>query len=468
LRAEASGPRAQQFSRLVEECRRASKAARLPAAHPAESVTWVGIGAANQALLWLLTGQRRWLDEARRWIAAAVGWPDWGHLFLVNVDLSAAWLLWGLGLCLDWLGGAIPPEEEEALARELERHARIMRDFKRSTEGEGWSTNWWQNHNWINMNGLATAGYALARRCPEAAEWTDCARENFRIVMSELAPDGSDYEGVAYWRYGVPWLYAYAHMERERGGEDFFTSSSFLRETFWYRLYQAAPGEEETVNFGDCHDARSAHSIAVYYKAAAEYRIPQARWLADRVRTFLFREQYESGIRPGILPEAGLEYLWFDPSVAAEGPESLPTSRFFPDLGLLSSRDSWRGDATLFSVKCGFPGGERQWRRSWEVERERGWSVRGLSHAHPDDCAFVIHSRGAYLACDEGYSREVLTAQHNSITVDGRGYEGEGSNNVWKDRLEESVARLELCELDGERFLFRGDRAQCYPRELGV
>lgn len=484
LRADIGGARKERFERLHDEYRRL-RTAPLSVEPPPQSVTYVGIHAVNLSLLYLLTEREEYLAEARRWIGAAVRWQDWGHAFLVNVDLSAAWLLWGLGLSFDWIKDALPAEERAALKAKLLRQGRLMYDFKRAHEGEGWPTNYWQNHNWINMNGLAAAGYALLADGLDSSvdgdvprAWTVAARENFEKVYAYLADDGSDYEGVVYWRYGTPWLFAYADLAREREGVDFF-ATPFLRNTFWYRLHQAAPNMEETFNFGDCHDTRSAHSAALYFKFAAEYRIPQARWLADQVLRFLHREHYESGIKPGILSEAGLEYLWFDPTVEASAPDAAdsdvaepgvaePTARFFPDLGLLCARDGWDADATALSIKCGAPGGEKQWRIGHRLLRETGRKTLGLSHQHPDNLAFILFSRGSYLCCDEGYNREVRAAHHNLVTVDNQGYRDEGQNNIWKSTAEDRIARLRYCRIDGAFVAFSGDAAACYADDLEV
>ena len=46
------------------------------------------------------------------------------------------------------------------MSDKIRHHAQIMLDYRRETYGKGWSTNFYQNHNWINMTGLAAAGYA--------------------------------------------------------------------------------------------------------------------------------------------------------------------------------------------------------------------------------------------------------------------------------------------------------------------
>ena len=77
-----------------------------------------------------------------------------------------------------------------------------MLDYRRETHGKGWSTNFYQNHNWINMTGLAAAGYALQGEDEAAAQYIQEAKEDFARVFALMPEDGSNYEGATYWRYG--------------------------------------------------------------------------------------------------------------------------------------------------------------------------------------------------------------------------------------------------------------------------
>src|SRR4051794_16675809 len=67
-----------------------------PPEHPRETITYIGMAAANLALAHLLTEEPRYLAAARRWIAAAVGYPHWGKAHMPDHDLDAGWLLCGL------------------------------------------------------------------------------------------------------------------------------------------------------------------------------------------------------------------------------------------------------------------------------------------------------------------------------------------------------------------------------------
>lgn len=466
LREEITTVRKPMFRRLYEQCRLYTKQV-LPEEHPNASITYMGFAAANLSLAYLLTGQEHYLEEAKRWIFTGVRYPHWGKVVHVDVDLSASWLLFGYGLAYNWIGEALSLDERRKLKEKLILQGNRMYDYAVKTEGQGWSTQYWQNHNWINYTGLATAGYAIVDEYPQAEKWIDRARDNFRLVTSLLPEDGSDYEGVAYWRYGVLWILLYLDVLRDREGIDLFKECQFLRNTFYYRLYQSAPNLEEIINFGDCHDRRSGHSVAMYYKLASEYKNGYAQWLAEWVaKNILFREAYESGIKPGILPEAFLELLWYDPTVKPVPIDALPTSRYFDDLGLVVIQSGWDREAIHFSFKSGPPGGRKQWEKSWEIDRKNNWKTRGLSHQHPDNNSFILVGYDTYLAIDDGYNRTVKACEHNTIIIDGKGYPNEGVNDVYENTPYEAQAKIEeyICR---EGYVYTvGEASKMYASDL--
>ncbi|MFI3207988.1 MAG: heparinase II/III family protein [Eubacteriales bacterium] len=454
------------FRRLYELAR-VYKEMDLSPEHPDKSTTYMGMAVFNLSLLYKLTDQKQYLEEAKRWIFTAVNYPHWGNKFLVDVDLSASFILFGLSIGYDWLKEDLTVEEEKALREKIVLQMKRMHDFKVATAGDGWATAYYQNHNWINMTGLATAGYALVDQYPELQAIIDDAEANFEKVYDLMPNDGSDYEGVVYWRYGVIWLYIYGHLAKTEAKKDHFKTCDFLRETFFYRLYQAAPNFEEIVNYGDCHDKKSGHSTAMYYKMAAEYNNGYAQHLGNIVtENFLYREQYESKVKPGILPETGLELLWYNPSIEAKPFEELDTTKYFEDLGLVVLRNSWDKDAFHYSFKCGMPGGKKQFFESFRMEKEEGIRVRGLSHQHADNTSFVIMSNDTYHAIDEGYNRTIKAREQNVITVDGRGYRNEGRNNIWHSLKEEHTAEITGFTQEEGLTYFVGSAPNMYVDEL--
>jgi hypothetical protein len=386
----------------------------------------------------------------------------------VDVDLSAAWILFGMGISYDWIKDYLSEDERVAVKEKILLQGTRMYDFKIETEGQGWSTNYWQNHNWINMTGLAASGYALIKEDNSVQCWIDSAKDNFETVYSLLPEDGSDYEGVVYWRYGAMWLFIYAHLLKEREGIDYFKTCGFLKNTFSYRLYQAAPNLEEQMNFGDAHDRISGHTTAIYYKTASEYNNGYAQKMGNLVRDELLEKEAQSKVKPGILPECFFEVLFYNDKVQEKDFTDLPLTKYFDDLGLFVKRSSWERDATLFTFKCSRPGGKKQWEMLWKLKNEKNYNCFGLSHQHPDNNSFLIHSGGEYFAIDDGYNRTVKASDHNVILVDGVGYEDEGQNNIWKNYTPEMTADVETCLISDEMDYIVGETAAVYQKSLNL
>jgi hypothetical protein len=468
LKEDLAGKSRFLYDRLVKHCE-SYFGCDLPVEHPPKSTTFMGMAIANLALASLVTGEERYRTEAVRWMERVVSYPHWGNAHLVDVDLSAAWILFGLGIGYDWLREELDESFKTKVKDKLVLQGTRMYDFKKETEGSGWSTNYWQNHNWINMTGLACAGYALMKEDESFKFWTDESKDNFDFVYSVMPEDGSDYEGVVYWRYGAMWLFVYAHLVKEREGVDYFASCDFLKNTFSYRLYQAAPNFEEQMNFGDAHDRRSGHTTAIYYKTAAAYGNRYAQKMGNLVvKEFLEREDSLSKVKPGIMPEVFFEVIFHDSSVEEKEFDDLPLTKYFDDLGLFTHRTSWERDATLFTCKCSQPGGKKQWELLWKLKEEKDYNCFGLAHQHPDNNSFLLNSEGKYFAIDDGYNRTVKASDHNVILVDGKGYADEGQNNIWKNYTKEMIPEYSECVEKEGCFHFSGETAAVYDKSLNL
>ena len=179
----------------------------------------------------MLTGQKQYFEQARRWIFTAVNYDVWGYGFLVDVDLSASWLLYGLGLSYSWLKDSLNSEERALLADKLILQGSKIFHYAQENKGNCWSTDYWQNHNWINYSGLLTAAYALKDEYDGAGVWIKECVENFKYVLAVMPEDGSNYEGTGYWRYSVNFFLTAAELIRDFEGIDLF-QSGYLKNTF--------------------------------------------------------------------------------------------------------------------------------------------------------------------------------------------------------------------------------------------
>ncbi|WP_164506911.1 DUF4962 domain-containing protein [Lapidilactobacillus bayanensis] len=401
------------FLRLLKQCYRYTTL-KIPTTHPQKSITYMGMAIVNLALAYRLTGQEDYLQEAKRWMASICKYEKWGNAHLVDVDLSASWVLIGLALGFDWLSKDLDVDTTTLIVSKLILQGQKMYDFKEKNFGSSWTIKYWQNHNWINHTAMYIAGQSLIKNTTfsDANIWIKDAQQNFAEVFAGLADDGSDYEGAVYWRYGVFWLFIFNEVAYQLGDTNYYCNSGFLRNTFYYRLYQSNGDLQSQVGFGDCHDRQSSHSIAMYYLIAKRYNDGYAQNIGNLVSSkFLYHEAYESKIKPGILPEAAFEFLFYDKTVIPKHVVSLPLSRNFPDLGLVYIRSSWQKDALIYTTKCSAPGGNKQWKMLQQLKHQ-GLDALGLDHHHPDNNSFVLLANNSFLAVDEGYDRSATVGDH--------------------------------------------------------
>lgn len=456
----------QQMERLLRQAESYADS-RPPAEHPRDSITYIGMAAANLSLAYLLTEDGAYLDTLRDWLKIGIGYPHWGLARMPDHDLDAAWLLFGLSLAYDWVGDALPADEQTALREKLILQGTRLYEFALESEGRWWSSAYWQNHNWICYAGLATTAGALMDVHPPAKAWLDRAVENFKVVLPFFPEDGSDYEGVVYWRYGFPWLLIAGHLLQEERDVDLH-ASHFLQESFKHRLHLSGPNLVDTANFGDCHDRRSSHSRMVLYRLASLYRIGEAQWLAEHFEETgeWERERREGLVKPGLGPEAWLDFVWFDPTVVPQPVAALDKTAVFPDMGLITNRSSWQDSATYLAFKCGTPNGARGWHVGQAINQQNGWRTITASHEHPDENSFILMRGADYLAVDEGYSKEKLTRNHSTMLVDGQGQYNEGGYNAFADLDHTWGGRLEDWFMADGLMVAHGEAAGAYHPDL--
>ncbi len=182
-------------------------------------------------------------------------------------------------------------------------------------------------------------------------------------------------------------------------------------------------------------------------------------------------------MKPGILFEAGLEFLWYDPDVKARGLSELPRTRYFPNLGLFYFRDCWDEDATVFSIKCSAPGGNKQWRIGWEHYRLYKHKVMSLSHHHPDNLSYILNRKKIPLIVDEGYNREIMPWHHNAVLADGKVFDVEGKSDAYMQSVYKRLREIpeldpvedykgELLESDKRLFIYKGENSKIYQPDL--
>ncbi|MEW6219442.1 MAG: heparinase II/III family protein [Thermodesulfobacteriota bacterium] len=430
-----------------------------------------GAPASNQAIMaagnkilpfafaFRLTGDARYGLLAKSWILGVCSYPHWGLANKVDNDLPAAHLVTGVSLGLDWAWEAFTPAERRLVLAKLTLQADRLLAAARS--------GWWgpalgSNHNWVNHAALGLAGLLLPAVTGQDHGWLLAAQNNTDAVLADLAGvgDGSHHEGIHYADYGARRLVLLLQALRQNGHPDRF-DHPWLRQLARWHLYVTLPNPEFVLNIADSYYPFQG-SLALIRGLAAEYRDGHAEWLA---RQWLARPTIATSETRAT--HAPLEFLAFDPTVAPQPPDDLPTSTLFPDWGVAVMRSGWEPDATYLAFKSGAPGG----RFRFETARRTGdTQAVGFGHNHPDQNSIMLYSQGLPLALDPGYQMPKWSRDHNTVIVDGQGQVGEGwlwlrSNEP--ELLASDGAIAQLTSLPGFDYCL-GQAANAYPDHLGL
>lgn len=336
-----------------------------PPAAPAQerrAQNTVALQLAGAALAYRIEGDDKYLDAARRYLEAALGYDTWGYTYSKpNVDLAAGLLLYGVGWAYDLLYDVLPPALRERTRGKLARQARLLADHYQLKPGSRISYS--QNHVSIPLAGLAVAAYALWDEEPEAARWAALVRAIYSRVLATYSRDGYFYEGFEYWVFATPWLIHYLDVLSHSSGEDLFDQPGFRR-AHLFALHSVLPNGQDIFDYGDAFEgpptrARTSPDAARTHpggKLVSNYNLLYrlaSRFGSDEIQTVARHlEQLGHGNQ-----EDFWTLLWLDASRGGEAIDALPAWQAFEDSGVAYWRSSWKPDATALSFKCGPPEG---------------------------------------------------------------------------------------------------------------
>ena len=406
------------------------------------------------ALSYVLSGDRKYLDSAREWARASCGYATWGLGRTDGMDLAAGHQLYGLALVYDWCCADLDNDTRALIRQTLAKRAAAM--FEAAASGKiWWSKSYLQNHLWVNICGMAAAGFALADENDEALKWIGLPLDKFRRTMDSLGPDGASHEGVGYWGYGVEYMLKFMHLSRELLAVDLY-ERDWWRNTAAYRQYLALPRNAWTprnniVDIADCPRGNWYGPDYLLRGLAREFKDGHAQWLAAQIDA----ANVDS-------PEARwLNLIWYDPSVPEKPPAGRPTLRHFNDMDIVSARSDWSGGESLVVLKCGpFIGHHAVQNFTYDP---------GGGHVHPDANHFVVFGAGEWLIRDDGYAAK-LTNQHSTLLIAGIGQLGEGRTWFAGNEPLAAKARPKILRADSTPALdhIAGDATEAYSRTLGL
>jgi hypothetical protein len=422
-----------------------------------------------------LDGSPETLALAKRWLLSVAGFATFD--LDGERDLVLSHLVGGVAVAYDILHPQLTEAERTKVRDALSREAdRLM---AAGQSGLWWETSYTQNHNWINHAAVGLAGLALDGESPRARAWTDYAAANAAKISSAISGvvDGTWHEGWSYLAYGLHWHLPFVEALRRSGGPD-HTDLPLLRGIGAARAYAQIPEAPHTfvLASGDFFGFNLDEGLLALRYAASRFDDRVAQLAADR---------WQDGTpRKTFAPEANqqvFEFLFYDPSVPAADPATLPLDWFGADLQAAVFRSGWEKGATIFALKSGSFGGRSTWERLGAGDAAPG--ALNFSHDHADDNGFYLYANGAWAAPEaQGYyighadspgPQANQTVFHNSMLVDGQGQLGSGvrpsgdngQSYGWFFEREGSIP----FRASSRSFGFAtGDGARLYARELGV
>ena len=402
-------------------------------------------------LIWIVTGEARYLDKAKEFVLKASRWhfdPDWESGDVVGAtDIGyndeAHFRLWRkLPLVYDQLRAQFTPEEREAILANFKERgersvkwikaARVERLTRNSLDVDAAS----HPVRFMAMTGMT--GLALWDDLPEAREWWRFAYVFYRDQFSPWGgDDGGWAEGSAYWRG------TFEHAAFQDAllaiGDPSAYASPFWRNSPYFAVYTVQPYLHTT--FGDTSNAGRFNLepvIADYLEHVA--RVQQNGYFLSYSELCT-----DKRVRPADKGLAGLDRTYptaceflvrnfiasSKPLPAAESLIELPSSRFFRDIG-------W---VTLHSA-LGQP--EKDIQVTFKSS-----PYGSYSHSHADQNAFILNAFGEGLAINSAY-REFhrspfhqqwtwQTKSKNDLLIDGLGQRSQDKKATGKiTRYEET------------------------------
>lgn len=420
---------------------------------------------AQTSFAYVIEGDAKYLEAAKKWTLAACAMPIWGYTYnKPNVDLPPAHLLYAVAFAYDVLFDKLTNEEKAIIKNKLIKQGRLMYEYFQYKDKKRYTYS--QNHTWIPMAGLAIASYALMDETDEAKDWAKLSRAVFDRTMLTFGTDGYFYESFHYYGFAFRWMIRYFDAHLAATGENLYLP---MKDKFagmkYFAMHSILPDRENVFDFADIGDGslnRTGTSkreklygeYDILYRFASVYQDSQAQTVADFIR-----KETNLGTR-----EPMWSFINHDPNLEPAPLSKIPTKIHFVDNDTVFGRTDWTKNATAFAFRSSPPEGHSAAKLASKIPDWR----ENTGHAHPDANSFIIFANGKYLTGDTGYLGIKQTDDHNTILVNGRGQASDGVYEMFKEVSNDKLDKIRIADisLTKDYFYMRGDAASGYYTDL--
>jgi hypothetical protein len=388
--------------------------------------------------LYLLTGDEKYGEEAKRRILHFYSWDPAGSTSYYENNEASMWMLYKGISTYDWAYNLFTDDERKKVEEVMK--VRLSTLYELLRYNNVYHSYNFQSHPARMCSILAEGALCFANKWPEAEDW-------LRYVLTvywNLYPtwgkdDGAWHEGPSYYNlYMEVGLHFILALKKATGID--FTEKEFFKNTPYYFLYTNPPYARMSP-FGDLQHLSPSHTTPDYelvnrgelmYQLSTLMNDPYARWYAEY-----------NGSGPG---KNMMGILLKNNRLVPKSPSDLPQSRYFPGVGLVSMHtDLGNGGNDIHFLFHSDPYG-------------------AISHSRPDQNAFTLEAFGEALAIAGGYypwwnsehnkKWSYATRSANSVTIDG------GKGQAFQDaEAAGKIAKFESTDLFDYAL---GDAAKAY------
>ena len=294
--------------------------------------------ASNCGMVYKITGERKYLERVIKEAEAIVEFPDFNPHHFLDVGRYMT----GLALTYDWLYDDISDSLKQKIKSSLKEKAysELMKDYLNLPRERGYS--WSLSKLGDNWNTVINAGAIMSALaigdedgCKEiCADVLGEAVISLENAFNMLAPDGSWYEGAAYWTQTArTMVFAMNTLQKACGTDYGFFKVPGLRESGYFLTYIS--GATGIFNFN--------------YANELSYTLPDLFYYSERLGDTSLQRQCLDDMKRLNAKGTYLDLIYCVGEPSGESADVLPKDKYYRGAEVFTSRSSWDTKKMLFA-----------------------------------------------------------------------------------------------------------------------